>query len=682
MRMLKASGKNFQSYKDIDFDYTDLGLTLLSGQTKAGKSTVLDLGCWTITGTTSKNSAADDVKSWFADGEATVGQVDLEVPTALGPSKMTVTRIRGIRSSQNDLYYQIEDEAPVRGKDANDTQKLIYGLLNVTADTLINGSYLHQFSKADQFFVSKAKDRRETLERIANLDLPVKLAESASEARKVTKVKLDKIAKTVAKSDGELNAVIEASKRNEYNRSEWASGHLVRVRKAEQAIADWESVKAQREASALKQIETWDASKDQRIQDAQTKVDGYETEKSERAYRITDQLAELDKIIVPQESFQKQQVQIKQQLKAIEFLEVELRDADRTLHVTKLNMEQLKGEYQGLDNLEGTCPTCLGPADNEHSAGRKAEIEVEIVDQADLKDSLEAQIKSLRAGVEQKSKLLDSIQLIFKKELQNKALIEKVEGLRNQVTVLRAEKNPYSSQLEKIQAENNPYLSQLHVIIAEKNPYIDQLSVIALEQNPFDSAGAQNQVEIDRLQIEFQRATKELNDLERELSGLNWLYDKSFELRGRLLEQSVRQLQDKTNQYLERFFDAELRVQFTLESSDKLDVTITNDGYNCPYGQLSGGERCLLKLAFGIPYMKAVEDKAGVKFNVLMLDEALNGLDPALKVKAFTLLQSLETSYETILLIDHHEEFQNMFSKKFLVTKTGAYSQIELQIED
>lgn len=679
MRIIKATGKNFQSYKDVEFTYENLGLSLISGESKAGKSTVMDLSCWGLTGTTSKDSAADDVKSWFSEGEATEVTVEVELPTGT----IYITRVRGTRPSLNDLFYQTSvDGEKLRGKDAKDTQETIYSLLGITADLLINGSYLHQFSKADQFFVSKAKDRRETFERIVNLDLPIKLSESTSEARKVTKTNIDKAGKVVAKAEGELNSLIEAAKRTQHNRSEWTAAHVVRVRKAEQAIEDWNALKVKREASALAMIESWDTQRSMRADEAELSSKGYEDEKFAKASKIADQLTELDKTIIEPESFQKQQAQVKQQLKAIELIEVDLKAAEMELHVTKLHIEQLRGEYQSLDSLAGTCPTCLGPADNEHSQTRKSAIEVEIVECADRQESLTSEIKLMRLGVSQKPNLMESIQSIFKKEIQNKALIEKAQTLRTQVTVLRAEKNPYTGQLQKIEAEKNPYLAQLGVISAEQNPYTNQYAAVVQEQNPFDSAGDQNQLEVDRLTQALQVATVELTALERELSGLNWLYDKSYELRGRLLEQMVKQLETKTNEYLEKYFEADLRVKFQLESSDKVEVSITNEGYNCPYGQLSGAERCLLKLAFGIPYMKAVSDRAGTEFNVLMLDEALNGFSASLKVKAFTLLQSLEQNYETILLIDHHEEFKNMFTKRFSVTKSGSYSSIELEPEE
>ncbi len=72
--------------------------------------------------------------------------------------------------------------------------------------------------------------------------------------------------------------------------------------------------------------------------------------------------------------------------------------------------------------------------------------------------------------------------------------------------------------------------------------------------------------------------------------------------------------------------------------------------------------------------MRAAQDRAGVSFGTVMLDEALNGLDDGLKVKAFGLLQQLETEYSTVLCIDHSDELKAQFTRRFSVTKDSGHS--------
>lgn len=212
----------------------------------------------------------------------------------------------------------------------------------------------------------------------------------------------------------------------------------------------------------------------------------------------------------------------------------------------------------------------------------------------------------------------------------------------------RVGENPYTHQLEEVRGDDNPFTANIRV-------YQDEIH--AAEQGDHTL-----------------RALKE--GLETRISHLTWLYDKSFEIRGLMMERVVREIQEKTNYYLEKFFDGILRVQFALEGSDKIEAHISNNGHRCPFPSLSGGERTQLKLAFSLSLMRAAQNKAGVSINVLLLDEPLNGLAEELKVKAFALFEELATEHETILVIDHSEAFKNCFMSRFTVDKSGDFSTI------
>jgi ABC-type lipoprotein export system ATPase subunit len=95
---------NFGSYKHLEFDFNSNGLTLISGPTGSGKSTLCDIVPWILFGRTSKGGAVDEVRSWDAE-EATTGTLMLH--------GISITRSR----KPNDLTIDGR-----RGKDLNDTQ--------------------------------------------------------------------------------------------------------------------------------------------------------------------------------------------------------------------------------------------------------------------------------------------------------------------------------------------------------------------------------------------------------------------------------------------------------------------------------------------------------------------------------------------------------------------------------
>jgi DNA repair exonuclease SbcCD ATPase subunit len=587
LKILTAEASNFQSYKELSFDYSHLGLALVSGQTGSGKSTLLDLPTWVLFGTTSKEGAADDVKAWDGPG-ATVGEVRVSTPTG----DLLVTRSRG--KGSNDLYWvEIEHGGTqqVRGKDLTDTQRLLETRLGVSADLFLTGSYLTQFSKADTFFIAKAKDRRDVLEKIADQEFAISLGEKASTARKATKASLETATTEVTKLI-ERKAALEEEQVN-----------------LEQAIVKWED-KQQLDIAAMKH-----------------RIAGFEQEKQEAIAKTKEQLSTLPQVRAElkkaAERLAKEQAQYQ-----------ELSDG-----LSELKAERSQFQQTITDCSKTDCPTCKRPfSGKENNASLVAE----------LKGKLESLNTTLSAGAAELTNLRMDISHC---EIKLRSLNQHLGGLE-----------ALKGRLAEQEKAENPYTNQLQALTEQTNPFEERYKVT--EQRLEDTR--------ERLKVWI----KGKADLEHEFTSLTWLYDRSFELRGILMQQAVLQLERSTNRLLERYFDAALRVSFALEGSDKLEVEIFNDGHTASFRQLSGGERCMLKLCFSLSLMKAAQNKAGISFGAVFLDEPLNGLDEGLKSKAFGLLQELENDYSTVLVIEHSTELKQHFSNVFNVEKVGGHSVI------
>lgn len=159
MKIFSAIIENFGSYEKLEFSFDKTGLTLISGPTGSGKSTLCDVIPWGLFGVTAKNGKADDIISWNTKGPTSC-LINLE--------GMSVYRSR----NPNDLYYTT-DGTLKRGKDLLDTQKQINQLLGVDATTYLAASYFHEFSQTAQFFTATAKSRRMLTEELADLSLAI-----------------------------------------------------------------------------------------------------------------------------------------------------------------------------------------------------------------------------------------------------------------------------------------------------------------------------------------------------------------------------------------------------------------------------------------------------------------------------------------------------------------------------
>lgn len=235
--------------------------------------------------------------------------------------------------------------------------------------------------------------------------------------------------------------------------------------------------------------------------------------------------------------------------------------------------------------------------------------------------------------------------------------------------------------IQKLQSENLQLLSKienlkikLKNITESENNYYLQLEEIKNQLNPFHSQIEKIENNIKRLNESLKQNELEISNFSHKKSLLDLLYNFSYELRGKVLNEFIKELEFTTNKYLDNYFDSEIKVGFFLKESDKLDVEIQVNGNYCSYRRLSGGQRCMLKLAFWLASKKAAENKAGVSFNLLTFDETFSWLSDEFKEKAFNLLQSLEKEHSTILVIDHSLSFKSLFTNVYKVEKVGDES--------
>ncbi len=176
MKILSVKASNFASYKILEFDFQNQGLTLIQGPTGSGKSTLCDLIPWCLYGKTAKGGEVADVLSWPGD-QITSARIVLS-------NGIEIMRIRSGNSRHNDLYFADMGHIQ-RGKDLNDTQMRINALIGMDYDLYLASSYYHEFSQTAQFFTTTAKSRRVICEQLVDLSLAKTLQTKSHEELKL-----------------------------------------------------------------------------------------------------------------------------------------------------------------------------------------------------------------------------------------------------------------------------------------------------------------------------------------------------------------------------------------------------------------------------------------------------------------------------------------------------------------
>lgn len=662
--------QNFGSFKSLDFDFSDSDLALISGDTGAGKSTFADFCVWALFGTTSKGGAADDVRTWGSDDKTSVEQT-----VELSDGTITVTRIRG-KATQNDLYWveAASPESKVRGKDAADTQRLLNERLGIDADLYSLSFYFSQFSEADRFFIMKPRERREILEKISVLDTPVLLAERASAARKATKKELEAVELSLSKNQGSLEQARLQLQDTTTSARSWDEKHLKALAKAEADAEDWVKTHSVSVKAAEHRMFEWKVDWERSRKTCEENLSAFDHENDAKMQGIVSQLDEIaDKKCVVGDAAS---LLIKQQVAVQELSRLKDDKNTTSLEKAKLNssLQSLQTQYDKILSAPDTCPECLGPSCNDNSkaflTSTKEYLDngketLSLLDRAAKEQ--EIAIAAQEAGVKALEKELNDVRAaMLKLEMDSSRLSATLETAVSAVNPYIAAldhhlllENPHSGAVAQLKKAVNPHVEVAGRLKDETNPHTDQVSKLARTEKEQESKVAKDVVAIQTLS--------------HRSALLTTLYDLSFTLRGELLRSSVKSLEFETNRRLTNYFDGEFKVSFSLDD-DKLGVEIAKGEHTAPYRSLSGGQRRMLVLSFFFALRRLALDKAGVEAGLFLGDEMLNGLDDALKIKAYRMLEELASEHTSVYVIDHSEAFKAMFDTKYEVTLEGDES--------
>jgi DNA repair exonuclease SbcCD ATPase subunit len=229
--------------------------------------------------------------------------------------------------------------------------------------------------------------------------------------------------------------------------------------------------------------------------------------------------------------------------------------------------------------------------------------------------------------------------------------------------------------------------TEIAILVNKINPYIERIKnaeaktppkTPPTKPNPFleTSEKVNKDIALDKELHEF--LLRSLNKEKTKYQDFDQLLDVLVEVRGRTLVNAVERLQMTTNDYLVRFFDSEILVNFEIDG-DALITKIFKNGHECNFKQLSKGQRGLLKLTFAASVMKEASNNSGTHFDTIFLDESVDGLDADLKVKAYNLFSELELDHTTVMVIDHSLELKSLFNNEYEVTLTEEGSCINVK---
>jgi DNA repair exonuclease SbcCD ATPase subunit len=334
---------------------------------------------------------------------------------------------------------------------------------------------------------------------------------------------------------------------------------------------------------------------------------------------------------------------------------------DESAEPLKLEVGKLQGEITACNafvkkmrGLHGTCPTCLSGID-DHNVERMVS---EKQEESDAASNKLAEISARMAAIEKAKSAW---------EAANKSQTE-WEKYHNLIDTTLPEEPLEASDIEAEIKSHEAIVSSTKLVIKNAQKH----NALAVAHNAKLGAISQQREEFEKELAEHQGKLDELN---KRANVLNILA-KTFSTNGLVaykIESLVKDLEELTNQYLVDLSDGRFQIAFQVNSSDKLNVIITDNGNNIDILALSGGERARVNAATLLAIRKLMQSLSSSRINLLILDETVEALDLDGKEKLVdTLLK--EESLNTYL-VSHG--YSHPLLEKVHIIKENNISRIE-----
>ena len=308
-----------------------------------------------------------------------------------------------------------------------------------------------------------------------------------------------------------------------------------------------------------------------------------------------------------------------------------------------------------MSKLHGTCPTCLSQIDADRVNKIVSEHELAMQDAKSREDLAGAKVKELKAALK-----------LWQDAQKSQEEWEKYHSLID--TALP------EVLLDKASLENE--ISSIKDTIKEAKDKIKQAETHNRNVSAHNSKVELVKNQLVEMEQELEQHSAVLHELSERMNVLNIL-NKTFSTTGLVaykIECLVKDLEEITNQYLVDLSDGRFQISFRVNSSDKLNVIITDNGKDIEMQALSGGERARVNAATLLAIRKLMQTLSSSRINLLILDETVEALDIDGKEKLVEVL--LREEHLNTFLVSHG--FTHPLLEKVNVVKRNNVSKIEV----
>lgn len=327
----------------------------------------------------------------------------------------------------------------------------------------------------------------------------------------------------------------------------------------------------------------------------------------------------------------------------------------------KLDLGKLQGQVSAAETfikkmrgLHGTCPTCLSQIDD-------ANVERMVAEKSDHIDGCNESITYIAERISTIEKASAAWQKANKAQTEWEKYYALIDESLPEELLSANDISEKIAEFNKILAKNKSDIAKAVKTNSEATTHNSKLDFIEEQER--------------ELKVELAKHTKELDILNKKMNILTILV-KTFSTNGLVaykIESLVKDLEDLTNQYLVDLSDGRFQISFQINSSDKLNVVITDNGNDVDILALSNGERARVNAATLLAIRKLMQSLSSSRINLLILDETVETLDLDGKERLIDVLLR-EESLNTFL-VSHG--YSHPLLEKVHIVKENNVSRIE-----
>ncbi|MFK7847402.1 MAG: SbcC/MukB-like Walker B domain-containing protein [Rhodothermales bacterium] len=286
-------------------------------------------------------------------------------------------------------------------------------------------------------------------------------------------------------------------------------------------------------------------------------------------------------------------------------------------------------------------------------------------------EEVRRKIKELGHVQSQYKDLLNAQQNLSDWEAQVERLVKRIEQIASEIDehVLK-HKNLVSALGGRVDLEASLKEIKAQRGILEKNAQ-------DLQMQAGELSAKLEQAKKDRQSLKEGRARlKEVKSEENLYSKLRRAFSKQG-IPSLIIEQSLPEIEDRTNDLLTRLADGKMRV--TLETlrdkktggtKETLEIIITDEqGVPRAYETFSGGEAFRVNFALRIALSQMLAERSGVRIRTLGIDEGFGTQDEEGIQNLIEALQVIQEDFDKIIVITHLERLKEAFPVRIEVEK-------------